>query len=429
MRPTRKKLLIRSVIVLWFGAAGLAPAFAQDSGSSKGPLSKLSIHGFLTQAYATSNLSEGGLFSPTVDELYLGIPEDGTFDYRAMALQFRYQMSPKDVFIVQLSSRSLGESPINDEEDDIELDWAFYQRQLGDHTAIKIGRVQIPFGIFNELRDVGTVLPFYRPPFVFYQEGNFTSETLDGLVFSHTFAPSSNWALEADVYLGEWDFFEVTPFVAAGGGQAFPAKAEDAYGFQLWLNTPTPSLRFGFGGHHRDVTGGFEGVPGVPGSGFRLPGETGSFDDWYVSVDLDTEKFVFRGEYREFDTPGTTIFFGGDFTLYYVQLGFHPTEKFRIYGQAEFGEAHHDAEEFIDPFGIPATQDIDVDLRQDYGVALNYLFAPNLVLKLEHHFDVEGELFAFLPFPVFTPQGPKLQPIFANSTDGDYSILSFSVSF
>ncbi|MEM7581820.1 MAG: hypothetical protein AAF560_00445 [Acidobacteriota bacterium] len=417
MGPKTKPLFIQSLLILCLVIASSTPASAQDG---KGPLSKLSVHGFLTQAYATSSLSSGGFFSPTVDELILGIPEDGTWDYRAMALQFRYQITDKDVMIVQLSSRSLGESPINDVEDDIELDWAFYERRIGDNTAIKLGRVQIPFGIFNELRDVGTVLPFYRPPYVMYQEGSFTSETVDGLVFSHTFAPASDWALEFDFWIGEYDFFEVDPFVE--GGQASAAKAEDAFGFQLWLNTPIPALRFGLGGQRRDVTGGLVGT-------FRLPDESDQFEDWYVSVDLDLEKFVFRGEYREFTTDGGQIFFGGDFSVSYIQIGFHPTEKFRIYGQAEFSEANHDADDFTVPFGLPATQEVSVDLRRDYGIALNYLFAPHLVLKVEHHFDVDAELFSFLPVPAFTPQGPRLQPIFATSEGGDYTIASFSVSF
>lgn len=393
---------------------------AQDSGAERsGPLSKLSVHGFLTQAYATANYSEGGLFSPSVDELFLGIPEDGTWDYRTMALQFRYQIAPKDVLIVQLSSRSLGTSPVTQEEDEIELDWAFYERQLADHTYLKVGRVQIPFGIFNELRDVGTILPFFRPAFVMYQEGSFTSETVDGLVISHTFAPESNWSVEADAFVGSWDFFEVDPFVP--GGQAVVAEVDDAYGFQLWLNTPNPFLRIGLGGHTRDVTGGLVGT-------FRLPGDTDQFDDVYFSVDYAGDRFVARAELRHFETDGSAIFPGGDFDLGYVQLGWHATERFRIYGQYEFSSAEQQKERCI-VFGLPCTENIDVDLRQETGIALNWVFSPNVVLKLEHHFDVNAELFTFAPFPVFTPEGPKLQPIIVEATDGDYSIISLSASF
>ena len=96
-----------SIIALCLGLIGPVPAV--NAQALDGPLSKLSIHGFLTQAYATAEFSKGG---PTPDEVTLGIPEDGTFDYRVLALQFRYDITPEDTMIVQFSSRSLGASPI-----------------------------------------------------------------------------------------------------------------------------------------------------------------------------------------------------------------------------------------------------------------------------------------------------------------------------
>ena len=92
---------------------------------------------------------DGSPAGPTTQELSIGIPEDGTTDYRTLALQFRYDISDKDTMIIQLSSRALGIAPIGDLEDEIELDWAFYERRVGDNTSIKIGRILIPIGIFK----------------------------------------------------------------------------------------------------------------------------------------------------------------------------------------------------------------------------------------------------------------------------------------
>ena len=110
------------LIALICGALlGPMPASAQGSSDSGGPLSKLSVHGFLSQAYATANLSESTapfVITPTLDELSLGIPDGGTSAYRTMAIQFRYDISTKDVMIVQFSSRALGDSPILEVEDE-----------------------------------------------------------------------------------------------------------------------------------------------------------------------------------------------------------------------------------------------------------------------------------------------------------------------
>ena len=393
----------------------------QSGGSSAtASKSKLEVHGFLTQAYADGSFLEGRFpgpggvpQGPTFDERAIGIPEDGTFNYRAMALQFRYEMTPQDIFVVQLSSRALGDSPISNVEDEVELDWAFYERRLGDDTAVKLGRVQIPFGIFNELRDVGTILPFYRAPFLFYREGAFTSETVDGIVLSHIFGAASDWSFETDFFVGRWDSIEQDPIGTAGVAKA----NNEGYGFQFWLNTPVSGLRFGLGGHHRDVTEGAEGV-------LRLPGATSKLDDFYFSVEAAFERIVFRAEYREFEgDPETSPAFGAtDFSStinqVYGQLGYHPTDKLRFYVQYETGDS--------DIFASIFTNDFTVTLREDLGFAVNYLFSPNLVLKAEYH-EVSGEDFTF--FPTVGPAGFQLVPLVTDLDDGNYYILSFSVSF
>ena len=108
----------------------VVPAMADD-GAEPGKKSKLQVHGFLTQAWATGSNLEGRFplpngepAGPTLDELSLGIPEDGTTSYRNMAIQFRYEISEKDIMLVQFSSRDLGISPTTESEEEVELDWA-----------------------------------------------------------------------------------------------------------------------------------------------------------------------------------------------------------------------------------------------------------------------------------------------------------------
>ena len=405
--------VVRAATVL-LGCSFAVSVFAQDQPGAK---SKLEVHGFLTQAYATGNFlkgrfpnPDGSPAGPTQSEIALGVPDDGTFDYRNMAIQFRYGISDKDVMIVQLSSRSLGDSPITAAEDEIELDWAFYERKLSDHTSLKVGRVQIPYGIFNEVRDVGTILPFFRPAYNIYQEGSFTSETVDGASLSHTFGADSDWSLDADVYFGQWDLVEIDLFT----GKALTAKAKDSYGTQLWLNTPVSGLRLGAAYQHREVS---EGT-------LRLPGQSSKFGDWLLSVDAPFEKWVFRAEYRNFssDPQPIPVLLATDFELevdtYYVQVGWHPTDSFRVYLQYEDTDLWQNASSF--------TRAHSLAFRKDSAIALNYVFSTNVVLKAEYH-EVEETDQTF--FPVFTPGGLKLDPQFAALDGGNYTILSLSASF
>ena len=391
------------LIALWLSAGGIA--LADDLSE------KFQFHGFMTQAYAVGSYTDQG---PTPDEIIVGISEDGTTDYRFLALQFRYEISDSDLLVVQLSSRSLGDSPINLVEDDIELDWAFYERRLADNTSIKIGRIQIPLGIFNEIRDVGTILPFYRPPYIFYREGSFTSETVDGLLLHHSFFRDSDWSLDADAFYGEYELVEQATFVP----EDVPAlaTAEDVRGVQFWLNTPLSGLRFGLGGQKRSVTGGQEMI-------FRPVGGATDFDDWYASAELLNDKFLVRLEHRELRAVIDSPFFGfkseAPNSISWAQVGYFFTEKIHAFLQWETSEVTNKSDAF--------TRDATIEDRRDTGISINYRFSSNVVLKAEYHKVYEEEL-SF--DPVFLPDGQVLlDPIVTPSDNGSYSIISLAVSF
>lgn len=406
-RPRFGGVILWTVLLML--VVGGAPAWAQDSGGGD-QRSKLQVHGFLTQAYAKAKFLKGGLDSPSQNEVELGIPEDGTTNYRNLAIQFRYEITPQDIVVVQLSNRSLGDSFITDLEDEVELDWGFYERRIGSDTSVKVGRVQIPMGIFNEIRDVGTTLPFYRPSFAFYNEGAFTAETLDGVVVSHNFASESDWSLETDAYYGEWDLVES---LSAGSTRLFAlARTTDSYGVQLWLNTPVSGLRFGLGGHNRKTKGGLFLAPGVTSE---------AIDQWYFSVDGVFDKFTIRGEYREFNPTIVLPFAALDAKLssYYIQAGYNVAGPFHVWLQYE--------NQVDDTSSPDLTKGFKRDFRTDTGIALNYFMTPNVVLKAEYH-EVEEEQVTFAP--VFIPPGTvKFEPILVPADDGNYWIVALSASF
>ncbi len=392
-----------------------SPAMAK---APSGPLSKLSVHGFLTQAWADADYTDvpvgpdGVPLGPSPDlfEVFLGIPEGGTTNYRDLALQFRYDMSDKDIFVIQLSSRAVGTSPLQEFEDEIELDWAFYERRLTDNTSLKVGRVQIPFGIYNELRDVGTILPFYRPAALFYKEGAFTSETVDGLALTHTFFADSSWNLETSAYAGEWDATFFVPGVFAE-----VVRARDAYGFQLWLVSPW-DVRLG--------TGLISFIQ--DGGGFLEP-VSGRRDIFHASLDAAFGRFVLQAEYSEetgnesdLGIPGNLLVL--DFFEYYVLAGVNLTDKLRLFGQYEAA--------FIRQPVVPIALDTGGrKQREDTALALNYAFSPSVVLKAEYHWTISRGVPPVPGIPDFsTGQLRFVNPVY-EADDGSYSIVALAVSF
>ena len=127
---------------------------------------KLSIHGSANIGYGKTD----GL-------PYFGLNRDGTSDYRAIALQFGYKISDKDRVVTQLLHRNFGTSPLKAIQPTVEPVWAFYEHRFDNGTSVKLGRNPLPRGLFNEVRFIGTLLPFYRVGSAVYGE---TLEFLDG---------------------------------------------------------------------------------------------------------------------------------------------------------------------------------------------------------------------------------------------------------
>jgi hypothetical protein len=313
------------------------------------PERKLVIHGYLSQAFAATN-----------GHPVLGIPDDGTFDYRTAALQFRANLTPKDSFVIQLTQERLGESSVQSSGDAVDLDWIFYERRLGASTSARVGRVKVPFGIFNEIRFVGPLLPFYRAPEVFYPVGRYAFSGVNGAVVSHTFFATHAFSVEADVYGGEWSFPQDEVSV--------PIVAKRGLGGQMWLNTPVAGLRFGLGGNRSIWINSIDEAPDA-----RL-----THKRWIASIDGNFDRFRLSAEFEKETSPAITVQAG------YVMGSLRATEKLGLHLQASRSHLALDKAAF------------DEDLASEYAAGASYAFRPDLVLKAEHHwatsrrFEVEG---------------------------------------
>lgn len=339
------------------------------------------LNAYLTQAWG---ITDGVPF--------LGLDEDGRFDYRSAALLFRYEISKKDSLVFQLAHEDLGNSAFDEFRDDIELDWAFYQRKLGENTQVRVGRLPIPFGIYNELRDVGTTLELFRPPVGIYYEGSFSSETLDGVSFSHSFLATSAWNLDLDLYLGSWERNE------SAGGRAIPGEARDGIGAQLWLGTPVNGLRFGVAAQSFDQQGG-EGI-------LRI-GET-DYDYYLFSADADFDRFWVRAELLRVETSFLT---SGDITQnsYYILAGYRATERLSLHVLWEDSLS----KSIGSALGPPVRLD---PFYQDLAISLGYRISDHALLRLEAH--------QAKSFQADIPR-PDGQLFF----DVDYGIVSIAVAF
>ncbi|HEY0592584.1 MAG TPA: hypothetical protein VGF40_12510 [Thermoanaerobaculia bacterium] len=297
--------------------------------------SKISVHGYLTQAYAISE-----------DHPIFGIPTDGTTGYRDLALQLRYDPNEKGAFVLQLRHQSRGERKDVDDEG-VDLDWAFYQRKLSERLTVKAGRIPLPLGIFNEAEGAGTLSPFYQPPWEFYDR-QYTSRTLEGVLGSYSVPAGGGWSLDTDAYFGRWRLEDYDE------GQG--ADASDAWGAQVWANTPIAGVRIGAGAYRCTV----EPPADAPADYVMLHG----------SVDADLDRWRFAAEYLSgnLDTYGR-------YRSWYGQAGYQLTDRLSVHARGTVAT--------LDYRGYGHS--VEGRLSEDLALVANYAVAPSVVFKLEGH--------------------------------------------
>lgn len=348
-----------SLICALFTAAIVAPGSAQSPYDSP-----FSIYGFVTQGVgATDGLP------------IMGLPSTGTADYRTVALQTRFRVDDKSSVVTQISHRRIGESVLAELEPALELDWAFYRRSIGP-VSVSVGRVPIPRGLYNEVRDVGTLLPFYRAPALMYADG---TEAVDG-VTATTRADFGRWSVEANVYAGgmEWKAVAADTVVTA-----FVVRSERNIGTQLWLNTPITGVRAGVSYLNAED----EGSPG------------GRSSMWTGSLEIDRDRWMIGSEATDLRLAGMDIVTG------YVHGRFKITPKVHVMGQFEQTD-----------IGIITPMVLEWTELKDSALGIAFAPSSSLVFKLEGH-HAEGYMFD-VPMNRFAPPART-----------NYAILSMSVSF
>jgi hypothetical protein len=346
--------------------AGIAALGAATPAAAQTDLERLSIHGYLTQGLVRAS-----------DLAIFGIGTRTTADYRNAALQFRYAVSDADNLVLQFAHRRLGGSVLTAGGEDVVVDWAFYQRKFG-RAAVRVGRTPLPMGIYNETRDVGTLLPFYRAPGHFYHEG---IETIDGVVGSYA-RGLGDWSAEVSAYYGGLGF-EI-PLATPVGSTLISDRVEGVLGGQLWIETPIEGLRVG-----SSLQTWTDPVYGGPEERQHA---------WQASVDGNFDRFLTRAEYISMDVASLRM------DSYYVQGGVKLTERLGVYLQSEIVEATP-----LLPMRMPSMR-----MAEDLAASVTFAASSNLVLKLEGH-RAEGYNFDSYIAPTAAP-GRTTYGIFSVST-------------
>ena len=256
------------------------------------------------------------------------------------------------------------------------IDWAFGEYRVNDALRVRAGKVKNPFGLFMEVKDVGTLRPFFTLPQSIYGASNFGAESYMGAGITGAW-DGERWGLGYDLYFGALEIpaFEPTAAPMVGlGGTAPPfdfsavgvedEEAKPVVGGRLVLSTPLDGLTFRLSG--------YEGSLQVPDA------EELHVTCFGVSAEYALDRFQLRGEAfrgREGDVETNTSA--------YAEAAWTFLPRLQAAVRYEVARQKKD--------GVPDDSPL---LRHDeVAFGLSYWASANLVFKASYH-HVEGNRFA-----------------------------------
>lgn len=192
-------------------------------------LQPVTIHGFGHWSYGRTRGND-----------YLGATPEGEFRNSYFALNLGTNIQPSVGIHAQLFWNRTAEGS------EAEIDYAFAAWQWDPDFGLRAGRIPHPFGIYNEVYDVGTIRPFLSLPQSVYGAVGLVSEGLDGVSARGRIDLGGSWALSYDAYVGGLDVFVAGADDEEGGE---PETGKEVIGGRLVAATPLPGLVFGASGY------------------------------------------------------------------------------------------------------------------------------------------------------------------------------------
>ena len=304
-------------------------------------LKNLEMHGSLNAAYGRADTL--GVY---------GIPQTGTSDYRVFTLQLRYALGDKDRIVTQVFNRRLGTSPLASAISDVTMQWAYWQHREGDFT-LKVGRNPLPRGLLNEVRYIGTVLPFFRPPMELQSDA---FDAIDGAVLSYRHELGAGIGFEQHVFGGgsEWRAIATT----STGTQVRVARTENMFGGQSYFTLPIANAKLGLYGARY---------------GFVQPSGRGYRSNVIASAEATVDRLKVQTEHGRITGYGPS----NDNRSGYVQGTLRLHDRFSVAGQ----QAYTNRKLY---FANTAMNRMFAEVRTT-GASAIVTLPGGAVAKLEHH--------------------------------------------
>lgn len=271
--------------------------------AAAGGIENVDIHGFMSQGYMSSSANN-----------YLADTENGTFEFNELGINFSTTFDNLRIG-AQILSRDLGEFGNNEAI----LDWAVGDYRISNEFGIRIGKVKMPMGLYNQGRDVDFLRMSVFLPTSIYDEGSRD--------FQNTFQGGEVYGIVEVSGAGEFDYelfggtvnVDSNSIFVRGRSDSIEAAVQGstisnlsstsryiAGGAVRW-SPPLDGLRAGFSYNYNnvDVTADLE-LPVMPGVTITSPLEIAisKRTTWVASLEYEYENLTLAGEYAQIASSG-----------------------------------------------------------------------------------------------------------------------------
>jgi hypothetical protein len=298
---------------------------------------KFSVNGFGYQDYRQSNAN-----------ILEGADHRGTWLNDILALVMSVKISERDTAWAQLESRST---------EPTKFTWAYLDHRFNDNLSVRIGRVKLPFGLYNEFIDNKALQLSAVRPSAYSVGADLVHDAYSGIGIDVT---------TGSLFTQFWGGNSYNPLVGtAATTDTF--KDRRTMGTRITWNAPFEGLRFMFTGTQSQV----EDNTGVNAS--PPLGQIGKEYRVMYSVEYVSDRFDIKSEHNHHSTPTQTFNPGVNSNAWYVQGGYR-IGQWTPYARFDY---------YIGDQSVPSDPS---SYQKDWVIGVNYKISENVNARIEDHF-------------------------------------------
>ena len=327
---------------------------------SEGDLTSLEVHAFASQGFLL-----------TSDNNYIDTKsKNGTFQFSEIGINFTKSLTDKLRFGLQFDAQDFGTNG----NYNFKADWFYADYRVKDWFGMRVGRVKIPFGLYNEINDVDSARTFVLLPQSVYpvQSRDYLLAQTGGEIYGYLRMGAAG-ALDYRAY-GGTIYFSTTQAQIASPYQLVSINVPFLVGGRLLWETPLEGLRVG-------------------GSVQTLRLDTDiSFQGQTFDIEIPATLWIASAEYANHD-----LLLAAEYSRWYVKedstnAHLAPSAPIQTSERA-YGLATYRVNKWLQPgayysiyFPNVDQRDRRADVQHDLAATLRFDINPYWLAKVEGHY-------------------------------------------